>query len=276
MSLPNNFSAAEHLQDTIRRIYNEEIREWFADVETINPDIASPRSSLRTACLHLENDTMDMTKTRMQLFDFVIKQRFLQAQHSDRDLNYRVLRRTRPMVMLYFLEDIEDVEKGYDPVAGEISFRLMDETTLTMTEANARTIANKIKTAFGASKGFVWKKGKELFSYTDWDKGYQLQLLARNETEARRVIEQVLDIQSHSPEWEYFNKIENANPSEAFPTIPPTETILGKRRKLPRRRPIADVRFQFATLKLAGLPKPTYLFDRTGRYPQALETSYRT
>lgn len=276
MSLPNNFSPAEHLQDTIRRIYNEEVREWFADVETENPDISTPRGSLKLACSHLENDTMDMTKVRMQLFDFVIKQRFIQAQHSDRDLNYRVLRRTRPMIMLYFLEDLEDVAKGYDPVAGEISFRLMDETTVSMTESNARTIANKIRTEFGANGGFVWKKGKELFSYTDWDKGYQLQLLARNENEARQVVGKVLDIQNHTPEWEFFNKIENANPSEAFPTIPPSETILGKRRRLPRRRPIADVRFQYASLRLAGLPKPTYLFDRTGRYPQALVTSYRT
>lgn len=276
MSLPNNFSAAEHLQDTIKRTYNIEVREWFSDIADEALSIATPRASLRTACTHLENDTIDMTICRQQLFDMLVKQRFLSEASSARDLNYRVLRRTRPMIMLYFVEDAEDVEKGYDPVAGEISFRLMNETTTTFTEANAKTIANKIKTLFGASKGFIWKKGKELCSYTDWDKGYQLQLLARTEAEAKRIIEQVLDIQGHSPDWEYFNRVENGAPSQAFPTVPPRETILGKSRKLPRRRPIASVRFQYAAVKLAGLPKPVYLFDRSGRHPTAYITSYRS
>jgi hypothetical protein len=44
---------------------------------------------------------------------------------------------------------------------------------------------------------------------------------------------------------------------------------------LPRRRPIAEVRFQFASLKLAGLPKPVIVFDRSGRHPDALVTGYR-
>ena len=271
MSLPPNFSAAEHLQDTIRRVYNEEVREWFADITNTNLDITTPRSSLRTACTHQENDTVNMTISRQLLFDLVIKQRFLQGQGSgDRDLNYTVLRRTRPRVKLFFLEDLDDVEKGFQPMTGEISFRLMNQTTTTLTEIEARAIGTRIRTLFGAAKGFVWRKGKELFSYTDWDKGYQLQLLARNKTEARRVVEQVLDIQQHTPEWEFFNHIQNEQPTIAFPTVPPTETILSKRRRLPRRRPIADVRFQYAMLNIAGLPNDVCLFDRSGRFSDPL------
>lgn len=275
--LPNNFSPAEHLQDTIRRTYNPEVREWFADLTTDDPDINTPRGSLRTACTHLENDTMDMTVSRMLLFDMVIKQRFTQAQGgSDRDLNYRVLRRTRPQVTLYFLEDLEDVEPGYDPVAGEISFRLMDQTSTTFSNSEAIALANRIKAEFGTSQGFTWRKGRELCSYTDWDKGYQLQLLVRSESEGRSLVGKILDLQSHTPEWEFFNHIENGAPAEAFPTVPPRETILGKSRRLPRRRPVADVRFQYATVKIAGLAKPVYLFDRSGRYSNALVTGYRT
>ncbi|BAS54924.1 hypothetical protein NIES2135_58110 [Leptolyngbya boryana NIES-2135] len=277
MPLPNNFSPAEHLQDTIRRTYNPEVREWFSDITTDDPDINTPRASLRTACTHAEMDTMDMTLSRMLLFDMLIKQRWNQGIVSgDRDLNYRVLRRTRPQVTLYFLEDLEDVEPGYDPVSGEISFRLMTQTSTTFSNSEALALANKIKTEFGTGQGFVWRKGKELCSYTDWDKGYQLQLLVRSEAEARTLIGKVLDLQSHTPDWEFFNRIENGSPSEAFPTIPPRETILGKSRRLPRRRPIAEVRFQYATVKLAGLAKPVYLFDRSGRYDSALVPSYRT
>lgn len=274
MPLPNNFSPAEHLQDTIRRTYNPEVREWFADLTTDDPNINTPRGSLRTACTHRENDTMDMTLSRMLLFDMVVKQRFMQAQSSsDRDLNYRVLRRTRPKLTLYFLEDVQDVEPEYRLVSGEISFRLMNQTSQTLSKTEATALGRKIKSLFGASKGFVWKKGKLLCSYSDWDKGYQLQLLVRNEAEGRRLVEQVLDIQGHTPEWEFFNIVNNAEPAQAFPTVPPKETILGKSYRLPRRRPIADVRFQFAQLKLAGLPQPVFLYDRSGRYDNALVTN---
>lgn len=277
MPLPPNFSPAEHLQDTIKRTYNPEVREWFSDITTDDPDISTPRGSLRTACTHLENDTIDMTVSRMMLFDMVIKQRWMQAQgSSDRDLNYRVLRRTRPQVTLYFLEDLDDIEPGYDPVAGEISFRLMNQTSTTFSNSEAIALANKIKIEFGASQGYLWRKGRELCSYTDWDKGYQLQLLVRSESEGKTLVGKILDLQSHTPDWEYFNRVENGAPSQAFPTVPPKETILGKSRRLPRRRPVASVRFQYATVKLAGLPKPVYLFDRSGRYANALVTGYRT
>lgn len=274
MSAPQN--SAEHLQDTIRRTYNPEVREWFSDITTDNPDITTPRGSLRTACTHAEGDTMPMTVGRMLLFDMVIKQRFAQQGGSTRDLNYRVLRRTKPQVTLYFLEDLEDVEAGYEPVSGEVSFRLMNQTTTTFSNSEAIALANKIKTEFGTNQGFIWRKGRELCSYTDWDKGYQLQLLVRSEAEGRNLISKILDLQNETPEWEFFNRVENGAPSEAFPVVPPRETILGKSRRLPRRRPVADVRFQYASVKLAGLAKPVYLFDRSGRYSDALVTSYRT
>ncbi len=140
-----------------------------------------------------------------------------------------------------------------------------------MVSAVATTYANKVKTAF-AQPSFVWKKGKELYSYTDWDKGYQLQLLCRNETEARRVVEQVLDIQSHSPNWERLRKNEAVDAASSYPTIPGTQTILGKSRKKPRRRPIADVRFQYALLHVHGLPRAITLVDRSGLFANPVVT----
>lgn len=268
MSLPSNFSSTEHLQDVIRRIWNLEVREWFSDLQN-DPDISTGRNSLRTACLHLESDSAPNTLMRMMLFDELRRQPQI-ALPAETHLSDRVIRRSRPQILLYFLEDLNDVERGFEPVAGQITFRLMDETTASMTQAKAIAFGNRIKSLFAANNGFVWRRGKEMCSYSDWNKGYQLQLLCRNKTEGRRLVEQVLDIQQHSPEWEFFNHTENEAPSEAFPTLPPSETILGRRQRLPRRRPVADVRFQYATLRFAGIPQETCLFDRSGRFSDPL------
>ena len=66
-----------------------------------------------------------------------------------------------------------------------------------------------------ASGGYVWRKGKVRASYSDWDKGYQFQLLCRNESDARTLIGKVLDIQGHTPDWENLNISENSEPASA-------------------------------------------------------------
>jgi len=269
MALPDNFSPVEHLQDTLRRVYNQEIKEWFSDIDSDELDIKTSRASLRTALLHADADSLQTTQTRMMFFEFVMAQRWRQlaAAGDTTTLSDKVLRRTKPKVTLYFQEDFEDVEPGYAPVTGEISFRLMDESTTSMTNAKANALGLKVRSEFVTGGGFIWKKGRNYYSYSDWVKGYQLQLLCRSESDAKGLVGKVLDLQSHSPEWEYFNTNENDQPAQSFPTVPGKETILGKSRRKPRRRPVASVRFQYATLRLAGLANPLCLVDRSGTWP---------
>ncbi|MEL6260465.1 MAG: hypothetical protein AAFR12_05300 [Cyanobacteria bacterium J06626_6] len=266
-------SPAEHLQSTLRRFYNREIRDWFDDIDLDDLDINVPRQSLAMACRHLDEDSAMMTLQRMMLFNDMRGRYALTVQGvGETTFKESVRRRKRPKITLYFIEDFNDVAEGYAPVDGQISVRLMDHDQGSITEAIARTFATRIKTAFAAGSGFVWKKGKVMATYTDWEKGYQLQLLCRNESEGRRVVEQVLDIQNDTPEWSYFNVKENAEPSQAFPTVPPTDRAYGKVRRQPRRRPIADVRFQTAFLHVIGVPAPVILVDRSGTYPAPLVT----
>jgi len=257
-------SPAEHLQSTLRRFYNNEVRDWFSDVDFDNLDIRVSRQSMALACRHQDADSFSMTLARQMLFTDV-RSRSVRAVNGAGETRYRtgVRRRNKPRIVLEFLEDYRDIAPGYDAVTGSIGFRLMDHTSSTINETIAKTYATRIKTAFGPGSGFVWRKGKVMCSYSDWDRGYQLQLLCRNEAEGRRVIEQVLDIQNHSPEWSYLNVSENAAASQAYPTVPPQERIFGKTRKAPRRRPIADVRFQSAELRVSGLGEGIVLFDRS-------------
>ena len=269
MALPEDFSPVEHLQDTLRKVYNREVKDWFSEIKTDDLDISTSRASLRTALLHQDADSLQTTLIRMVFFEFTMAQRWRQlaAAGDTTTLSDKVLRRTKPKVTLYFQEDLDDIEPGYGPVTGEISFRIMDESTTSLTPTKATQLAQKVKSEFVTGGGFVWKKGRNYYSYSDWAKGYQLQLLCRSETDAKALVGKVLDLQTHSPQWEYFNATENDQPATAFPTVPQKETILGKSRRLPRRRPVAAVRFQYALLHLAGLANPVCLVDRSGTWP---------
>lgn len=168
-------------------------------------------------------------------------------------------RKFKPHVTLYFEQDIKDITPGYSRVTGEISFRLMKEESTTLTEAKLKTLAQKIKSKFGGSTPFVWSKGKEYWTYTDPKRGYKLQLLCPSQEEAMRVIEQVLDIQGHSPEWEKLKINANVKAATAYPNTSDKAVILGKTRRLPRRRPLAKVKFRYAHILIWGITQPIEL-----------------
>lgn len=178
-----------------------------------------------------------------------------------------------PQINLCFVEDLADVDPDYAPVTGEISFRLMGPAAAAVTPTQANTFANRIRTAFGnGGAGYIWRKGKDMATYTDWAKGYQLQILTRSRSEAKEVIGKVLDVQNDTPDWEKMNYSENDAPMAAYPTVPELDVIYGRSRRRPRRRPVADCRFQAAFLHIHGMPNPVVLYDRSGVHPTALES----
>lgn len=272
MALPAEFNQKEHLQDVIRRWINREVREYFSDLggDEFDPDIRDGRHSLRVACTHMEGDSLLETQLRWQLFERIRRSAFDMPFYGIPVPGYHQARKFKPQIMLYFQEDIQDVEPGYAPVTGEVSFRLMDYESDTLNPAIAATYAQRINSNFAIGGGFVWRKGREMCTYTDQSRGYKLQILCRDDQYARDLVDRVLDVQNHTPDWSKFNHITNANPAERFPTIPPTDRIYGEQRRRPRQRPVADCRFQFATLNIHGLVNPQPLVDRTGLYPSAI------
>lgn len=190
----------------------------------------------------------------------------------------KVHRQGKPKIVLSFLEDTDysrrsprpRVAEGRRRQEGVISFRLMNETTATFSSANALGLGRKIKEIFGANDGYVWNKGKTMFSYTDWNLGYQFQLLCRNETEAKRIITSTLLIQNHTSDWINFNKIEADNEMEKYPEAPGNHMVMGESVPKPQLRPLVKVRFQYAYASLGGVKEPVTLFDRTGKRTGAL------
>lgn len=272
MTLPAEFSHVEHLQSVIRKWLNREVRDYFQDVggDEWDEDITTPRGSLRVACTHLDSDSIIMTEMRWQLFERIRRSAFDQPYYGIPTGYYHQTRKFKPQVTLYFQEDIADTDPGFSPVTGQITFRLMEYESGNINQAIAQTLANRIETNFGIGGGYLWRKGRLMCTYTDNERGYKLQILARTETDARDLIDRVLDLQTHAPDWEKLNISENQNAAAAYPTIPQNDFIYGSSRRLPRKRPVADVRFQASYLNIWGLTNPVTLYDRTGLYPSAL------
>jgi hypothetical protein len=255
----------DHLQSVYRLLHNQEVNQLFRDVDVPEniDDLRNilAKASLKKAGLVKDNDSASVVNLRIELFNKLNKgnQVFSESfRHSTR-------RRHKPQITLWFVEDLSDVAEGFNPIDGRISFRLMDAgSDNDISESQARSYANRIKSNFGSSEGFIWKKGKDMVSYCDWEMGYQLQLLCRNKDEGKRVIEKVLEVQNHTPEWGNMNYIANEEPNERYPTLPPSKPVLGRLQRMPRERPIADVRFVLSTLIIRGMQQPLILYGRDG------------
>ncbi len=133
-----------------------------------------------------------------------------------------------------------------------------------ISKSDVTALANSIKALFFNGSPFEWKKGKEMCCYANWSQGYQLQVLCRSKAEGVRVIQQILQIQGHAYSGKNLTHNVTDAEAEAYPTIPSTINVLGKSVKTPRRRPVANVSFRCAFLKLQFYPQDIVLVNEYG------------
>lgn len=262
MPLPEPFSDVEHWQRVVKREYNDEIRKHFQDKfgegDTWEAEIETTRGQMLQALLHQDSDPVQVTLGRMQLYQFVFTQRQDNSTIIDMydrpydDFTYR------PEIKLYFSQSRRSIPSDQPRATGEISYRLMHETSESLVESEVRTRANKIKQLFTQPNLFIWHKSKLKFTYSDLKNGYNFRILVTTEAEAKRIIEQVLDIENKTPDWDYL--VEH-KPLKVVNNTIKTKHIYGKSRKVPRWRPTEDVKFRYASLSIHGIPKPIYIVD---------------
>lgn len=268
MSLPTDFSPWEHLQTTLMQVHNRLVREEFRDVseeDEWTPNITTPRASLRVACTMYDDDSAIQAVNRMFLFYVMLRKAAdLQPPHYTVPVDrYQEQVQFAPQVTLYFREDLDEVERGYTPIDAEISFRVQNETYKTFNEAKAMSLARKLHSVFvSGGQGIRWKKGRTKLSYRDKENGYQFSVNAVSESEGKQIINKVLDVQSDSIDEHKLSVTTLASPP---PIIPPVEQVYGEGRRLPRHRPVGNVRFRFAEVHVWGVGKPITLLDATLR-----------
>lgn len=256
-----------NLRSFLRKTYNREVNEWFRDVEDAVPDNSTSRKQAKRACLILSTESQNMASIKMQTFRYIVQRTHLRPHVFGNPVGRaQAQRKYKPQIFFYFKQDEDEYNSNGLRFDGQISFRLMDETSETITKTKLLSIANKVKTEFGGSNEFIWKKGKDLASYTDISKGYAFRILVRNNTDAKEIISKVLRTNSDTPNWKHLRYSKADLPTEAFPTTKGNLNILGKLVKEPIQRPIVNVRFQYAYCHIWGKDAPVVLYDRSFTY----------
>lgn len=203
----------------------------------------------------------------------VAMQQMLEATNSERGL-YTIPVTTfqdhytfTPQITLGFYQLRGETVNNRPRVHGEISYRVMGETEETFTPAKARVRAERIRDLFTQPTAFVWQKGKEIATYRDRQNGYDFKIYVKNETEARKIITQVIAIENKTPNW---SNLHISVSKATYPEETATRRIYGEMHKKPRRRPLEDIKFRFAELHLWGKAKPVTLIDTLGNREEPL------
>ena len=269
MPLPADFNEVENLTDIIRREHNKTVKAYFKN--QADDDVSTPKARLKHSCLIKDDDPIPVMSMRLWLFEVTVGNlQAIQAPvFSAISLDETSEIKFKPQVQLFFKESqtASSYDPDYYPVEGEISFRLMDESSASMTRTKAETLARNIKQEF-ATPLFTWDKGWYYCSYRDKEKGYLLKLLVKSKTEGQRVVKQVLKIQNHTFDDNFFQFTEH---DRTYPAVPSTTTIYGRTRKKRRERPRAEVRFKHAKLIIHGLSNAINLVDAGGRLRSEIE-----
>lgn len=232
------------------------------------------RSALRDSLLIGTKDSRTTALFKIQYFRDQVQKVHLQPHIigvSKEQFDIGIEVKYKPVVTLYFQQDRGSVADGYAPVTAEIAFRLMNESTESITKANLETLAKKIKLEFASGQGFTFNKGKNIAHYLNKTQGYSLAVYVSNEAEGLSVVRKVLEIQGHSFDDEFFRITE---PKKTSVNNTGEQIVAGKKYKKARWRPTATVRFQWSSILINGIPEAIYLVDRSMSKPFALESVY--
>jgi hypothetical protein len=184
------------------------------------------------------------------------------------------VRSLKPEIVLKFTSTKDDnrvKNQAGQSVAGEIlrmrvSMRLMNKSEANFVDdIYIKQLAKKIHQEL-ATPAFKIEKGTNLYTYKDYINGYSFALYVISETEAKRVVRKLLDIQNHSFENDYFRigSKKLGNPMKKEKKI-----VLGKTIKIPSYGgKTGKVTFNHAYINIGNGSDPITLVDVSGRKKQ--------
>ncbi len=267
----------ESIQSFCRKYVNKKVKDFFKDIsdDDDNKDSISKTTNgriiARKICLHSDKDPLMLTASRLIIFHLTLGESLdkipfygIPIVNFDESVEYK------PQVILYFEETLKDAaSNNRRPIKAQVGYRIVDGEEITVTDV--KNLAKKIKNTFASPKPLKFKKGRTKFSYRDKSKGYQFIISGNAEIEAEKIIKAVLSLNGHTYNEEILTDSES---KKNWNSKKKKKKILGKEYEEPERRPIGNVQFTYAELKIHGLPKPEILVDVTGLHPNAYEKTY--
>lgn len=260
-----------NLIEVFNRLQNLAADDFFAIDTTDNPVIAEQKAYFKDALkIDVEADSLISAFAKIYCLD-----RFKALDSDSLDAVYTIPDSTianidlrgKPQLDLYFVEVNYLTSLGREIVDGQIAgIRLMESSSQTLTESELVLLGEKIKDSF---RDFLWVKGKNMLSYSDPDKGLNLQVLCQSKEGGIEVINKVLALRNFEIQNSRLNYKVNESPAEAYPVTPTLTEVLGKTVKSRLKRPEVSVKLRAAFLHIDGLVKPKVIYDNSGKYKNA-------
>ncbi|MCG9885519.1 MAG: hypothetical protein MH825_08090 [Cyanobacteria bacterium] len=247
--------------------YDEYLKS--TDPNRREPIPKNAREKLARLCFFDPDESVSIALLKATIFNNYVK---LNVPDSFYGIPYTDFHNTitiYPQIELYFRELKSSARNmGRQPVHSTINVRYRKDIEQ-VTETELRSIAREIANLF---VGYKLERGTGKATYYDKVNGYQLSYFAKSKTDAKSFFTKVLSIQNDSFEelaftWSEKDHVFSGNDYK---------TILGKRQKMPRKRPVADLNFRHALFKANGLRRDIPLVDTTGIFDDAYESRYRT
>lgn len=189
MPLPTDFNEWTNLRDLVKLEHNKAVKLYFKKQN--DDDVSTPKSRLKHSCVIKDNDNVDMLLLRLWLFEITCghAQALQTPVYGMPVQEFQSDRKFKPQIKLIFKEAYDETIHGDGtPLSeGEITFRLMDETSQSITRTKAEQLALAIKQQL-ATPVFVWEKGWYKCTYLDHEHGYDLRLFVKSKTEGERVV----------------------------------------------------------------------------------------
>ena len=190
----------ELIQSFVRKYINRAIREHFSDIsgnDDASLSLDVPRQAIKRVCLHKDTDPIMLTAIRL-LFWWIEAKGLLEGHFymiPSNDLHET--QKFKPQIKLLWREDVDDARANNRyPISARYSVRWKGEY---QTTNDINKIRLKINNIFNKPTTHNFWKGRIKYSYYDDEKGYRLLVTARDETEAKDVINKLLEIQNDNP-----------------------------------------------------------------------------
>lgn len=256
-------------QSFCRRYMNRIIRLHFSDLGTIQEtdlSLESPRQATKKLLLHQTDDPLLLTVGRLLFWWFETKGLLNEYIYGIPASSFHESVVYQPQIKLYWRESTEDARtSGRYPIRAIYSVRYRGDFD---SRNDLELLRTKLTRIFNNPTTHNFWKGREKYSYRDKIKGYELIVTARDETEAKSVINSLLEIQDDNPLDEALltrsTKDKDWNARE-------TIRVAGETFTKPKERPIGRVYFTHAEFHVHGMIKPKTLISNLGeRVPTRL------
>ena len=269
----------ETMMDALRKVHNQQVKqvmqdqkdyaqrlENFLDGKNADPNFGGKmptpvnnRQRLLLLCYIFDKEPIQVAQTKVLLFNNYVKPNVPDGFYGIPSGLFHDSVEFFPQIELLFRETVaQQVKAGRKyPVHSSINIRWRvteSEVASGGFQAMQETMARKIASEF---KGYKLERGVIKASYYDKAKSYHLTYFAKSEASAKDFFTKVLSLQSDSFESENFTIAER----RASFTSDQYKTINAKRVKMPRKRPVADIKFYGSNLKIHGIPQPRCLVD---------------